>query len=146
MVPVMPTMPAVTVRDAERLVGLAYVPGHQDCMHLAVRAQRELWGRTVAWQRVRHPVSRRLQRQLIQAGIGTVARPLAEGEQQQAGDVVLWLASEASGQHYHLGTLLMHGAEPWVLHTSAELGASVLQRLNECPMWGLQIEGVYRWL
>ncbi len=137
---------APTLRDAEALVGLAYVPGYQDCMHLAVRAQRMLWGRRVAWQRVRHPVSRRLQLQLVQAGIGTVARPLADDEAPQAGDVVLWLAPVGDAQQYHLGTLFFHAGESWVLHTSAEIGASVLQRLTECPMWGLHLEGIYRWL
>lgn len=137
---------AVTLRQAEALVGLPYVPRTADCMHLAVRAQRELFGRQVRWDAGVHPARPAEQVALLQRAIGGVARPLAEGEAPQAGDAVLWLAGAGRGAHFHIGTLLLHAGEQWVLHTSEELGASVLQRLAECPLAGLRLEGIYRWL
>lgn len=139
-------LPPVTLRQAEALVNIPYLPRTQDCMHLALHAQQVLWGRTVGQPSGRHPLAPRHQAKAIQAGIGTLARPLADGEAAQPGDVVLWLADGDLGPQYHIGTLLHHAGEQWVLHTSEELGASVLQRLAECRMWGLRIEGIYRWL
>lgn len=135
-----------TLRDAEALVGLPYLPGVQDCMHLALRAQAHLWGRTIVLPVSRHPVAPRQQARLIEAGIGTLARPLAADEAPEPGDLVLWLAASPLGPHYHVGTLLLQGGERWVLHTSQELGASVLQRLADTRQWGLHLEGLYRWI
>jgi hypothetical protein len=137
---------APTLRDAEALVGLPYVPRVQDCMHLVLRAQRELFGRAVAVPAGAHPAHPQRQGRLIVAGIGSLVRPLGNEEAPADGDLVLWLAEGELGTHYHAGTLMLHAGEQWVLHTSEELGASVLQRLAECRMWGLRLEGIYRWL
>lgn len=137
---------AVTLRQAEALVGLPYVPRVQDCMHLVLRAQQQLWGRNPAMPAGVHPAAPRRQARLVHDGLATLVRRLADGEAPVCGDLVLWLADGDLGQHYHAGTLLLHAGEQWVLHTSEELGASVLQRLAECRMWGLRLEGIYRWL
>ncbi len=138
--------PASMLRQAEALVGLPYLPRVQDCMHLVLRAQRQLFGRTVGVPDGAHPVHPHRQQRLIMAGVGTLVRPLELDEAPADGDLVLWLAEGELGTHYHAGTLLLHAGEQWVLHTSEELGASVLQRLAECGMWGLRLEGIYRWL
>lgn len=135
-----------TLRAAESLVGLPYVARSFDCMHLAVLAQQQLFGRTVRWAGGVHPARPAHQVALLRDAIGDVARPLADGEQPEGGDAVLWLAGGGRGTHFHIGTLLLHAGEQWVLHTSEELGASVLQRLAECPLAGLRLEGIYRWL
>lgn len=137
---------AVTLRQAEALVGLPYVARTADCWHLALRAQRELFGREVRWPLAQHPARADRQAALLHSVIGGLARPLADGELPQAGDAVLWQAGGGRHTHFHIGTLLLHASEQWVLHTSEELGASVLQRLAECPMTGLRLEGIYRWL
>lgn len=139
-------MHASTLRAAEALVGLPYLPRVQACMHLVLRAQRELFGRAVPVPAGAHPVAPRQQARLIVAGIGHLVRPLAADEAPVDGDLVLWLADGELGTHFHAGTLMLHAGEQWVLHTSEELGASVLQRLAECRMWGLRLEGIYRWL
>lgn len=139
-------LPATTLRQAEALVGLPYVPRTQDCMHLVLRAQRDLFGRAVGVPAGAHPLHPHRQARLIVAGIGRLVRPLAADEAPADGDLVLWQADGDLGTHWHAGTLLLHGGEQWVLHTSEELGASVLQRLAECRMWGLRLEGIYRWL
>ena len=142
----MAALPAVTLRQAEALVGLPYVPRTQDCMHLVLLAQQRLWGRTVGVPPGAHPVAPRRQVALIAAGLQSLTRPLADGEPAEPGDLVLWQADGDLGTHWHAGTLLLHAGEQWVLHTSEELGASVLQRLAETRMWGLRLEGIYRWL
>ncbi|MGI9218600.1 MAG: hypothetical protein ACR2JA_16570 [Hydrogenophaga sp.] len=135
-----------TLRAAEALVGLPYVARSFDCMHLAVLAQQQLFGRTVRWAGGLHPARPTYQVALVRDAIGDVARPLAAGEQPEAGDAVLWLAGGGRSTHFHIGTLLLHAGEQWVLHTSEALGTSVLQRLAECPLTGLRLEGIYRWL
>lgn len=139
-------LPISMLRQAEALVGLPSVPRVQDCMHLAMRARHQLFGRAVATPAGAHPVRPQRQAELIRAGIGSLARPLTPDEAPADGDLVLWLADGELGEHFHIGTLFVHAGELWVLHTSEELGASVLQRLAECRMWGLRLEGIYRWL
>lgn len=142
----MSTLPAVTLRQAEALVGLPYVPRTFDCMHLAVLAQQQLFGRTVRWHAGQHPAGPAHQVALLQGAIAGVARSLQATEAPEPGDAVLWLAGGGRRTHFHIGTLLVHAGEQWVLHTSEGLGASVLQRLAECPLAGLRLEGIYRWL
>lgn len=144
-----PQAPArpVTVRDAEALVGIEYRDGHMDCMHLAVLAQRVLFGRVVPWQHRTHPVRTAEQVAMVNAHMGQLARRLGPDEQPQSGDGVLWLRPDTgAGRGFHIGTLFLLGAERWVLHTSEALGESVLQRMSEANADGLTVEGIYRWL
>lgn len=137
---------AVTLRQAEALVGLEFRAGQFDCMHLAVLAQRVLFGREVGWPDQAHPRGGRHQAALIQRHCGDLARPLADGEVPASGDAVLWTNEDEDGRSFHIGTLLVQGGERWVLHSSEALGSSVLQRLAETPAQGLRLEGFYRWL
>ena len=146
-IPLAAAAPLVTLRQAEVLVGLAYVPGRFDCMHLALLAQRQLFGRDVPWPRQAHPQGRRHQAAMIQAHCAELARPLADWEQAETGDGVLWTVDAgAAGRGFHIGTLFVQGGERWVLHTSIELDMSVLQRLSDCASHGLRLEGFYRWI
>lgn len=139
---------AVTLRDAEALVGLPYRAGRADCMHLAVLAQRQLFGRVVRWPAdARHPLRAADQVETIGRHLADLARPLQPCEPAITGDAVLWQAGIGSdAQHWHIGTLFVALGERWVLHTTAALGASVLQPLAECGAQGLHFEGFYRWL
>lgn len=146
-IPVREAAQWVTLRQAETLVGLVYVPGSFDCMHLAVLAQRQLFGRAVAWPAQHHPLGRRHQAAMIQRHCAVLARPLGADEQPATGDGVLWTAAAGpAGRGFHIGTLFVQGGERWVLHTSEELGESVLQRLADCAAHGLRLEGFYKWL
>ena len=79
--------------------------------------------------------------------LADLARPLQPCEPAITGDAVLWQAGIGSdAQHWHIGTLFVALGERWVLHTTAALGASVLQPLAECGAQGLHFEGFYRWL
>lgn len=137
----------VTLRQAEALVGLPYIDGDADCMHLAVRAQSELFGRTVNWPARRHPRGVRGQVALVERHLDELAVLLVDDDIPASGDAVLWTADDDAGKglRYHIGTLLVQASEMWVLHTNAGLGESVLQRLVECPAQGLRLEGIYRW-
>jgi hypothetical protein len=143
--PARPSLP--TLREAERLVGMAYEPGRFDCAHFAVLVQDELFGRTVAdWLAARHPV--RPQRQgelLLRCRDGLADR--VEPEAVETGDVVLFThwVGRMQMQQWHIGTLFVEGGERWVLHTSEGLGSSVLERLADCRSRGLQLDGFYRW-
>lgn len=142
------SLPAVTLRQAEALVGLEHVPGRFDCMHLAVLAQQVLFSRVVPWPQKPHPRGGRHQAVLIARHCADLARPLAADDTPSTGDAVLWTNDNERGtaRDFHIGTLFVQGGERWVLHSSQSLGSSVLQRLAECPAQGLRFEGFYRWL
>lgn len=146
-IPIEQAAPWVTLRQAETLVGLTHVPGRFDCMHLALLAQRQLFGRAVPWPQQAHPLGRRHQAAMIRRHCADLARPLADDEPPATGDGVLWTVDAGTaGRGYHIGTLFVQAGERWVLHTSEDLGQSVLQRLRDCPAQGLRLEGFYRWL
>lgn len=136
-------MMAPTLRDAEALVGLPVVPGEFDCAHLARRAQEQLFGRHLQWPLPgRHPRGARGRAAAILRGrdaltdrVGTPA----------AGDVVLFMQHVDGRPDWHIGTVLLHCGQPWVLHTDDDIGASVLEPLQRCRMRGLHVEGYYRW-
>lgn len=138
-----PSPAPVTLRQAEALVGLEYIPGHFDCMHLAVLAQRVLFNRLVAWDLPLHPRGQRHQAVLVQRHCAELADRLPEGEQPVSGDAVLWIRTGDGG--YHIGTLIVQAGVRWVLHTSEATGSSVLQRLADMPAQGLRLDGFYRW-
>lgn len=133
---------AVTLRDAEALVGIPYVEEHFDCAHLVSLTQQQLFGRTVALPLL-HPRGRRGQA----AVIGRLATQLAEKVAEPAtGDVALYFETEDDGrERFHLGTVFLQAGERWVLHAHATTGASVLQRERDALRMGLRIEGYYRW-
>lgn len=140
---------AVTLRDAEALVGVPYVDGEADCMHLALRAARELFGRDVAWPMRRHPSGGQRQTALMKRHAADLARGLGEHEQPVSGDLVLWTRPHEGGsQHrrWHVGTVILGDGRRWVLHTSQAMGGSVLQPLEATAAQGLKFEGFYRWL
>lgn len=139
----------VTLRQAEALVGVPYVDGEADCMHLALRAARELFGRPVAWPERRHPAGGKGQTALMQRHAAELARRLAEHELPESGDLVLWTRPHEGGslhRRWHVGTLVVEHGRRWVLHTSQALGGSVLQPLDGTAAQGLRFEGFYRWL
>lgn len=141
------TLPAVTLRQAEALVGLAYVDGEFDCAHLAVMAQEYLFGRTVHLPlKGRHPAGRAGQAAAILRHRDELASRLEEAADVATGDAVLFTFEDVDGRVcWHIGTLLLQGGERWVLHTSEALRSSVLQRLDDCMRDGLFVEGFYRW-
>ena len=133
----------VTLRQAETLVGITYVDGEFDCMHLALLAQRQLFGRDVAWPTRPHPRGRRIQAALIARHCDALAAAI---ERPDTGDAVLFTEPDAKGgRRYHIGTLFLDRGELWVLHTNALVGSSLLQRIGDCLRSGLRLEGYYRW-
>ncbi len=132
----------VTLRDAERLVGMPYVAGRFTCMHLAVWAQDALWGREVARQAPRRvPVHGRQQAAMVEHWRHQLCDVV---KTPASGDVVLF-HDDLAEWPWHIGTVLVEGGETWVLHTHQGIGASVLERLPDTQRRGLRVEGFYRW-
>lgn len=140
----MPLPADVTLRDAEPFVGLPYVPGSFDCMHLALEVQAKLFGRYIRDPLgAHHPCGTRAQERALHLHRETLAELVA---QPQTGDAVLFVEPQAGGQlGYHIGTVFMdHTQRCWVLHTRFP-HSSLLQPLSVCQNLGLQVEGFYRW-
>lgn len=135
---------ASKLKQAEQLVGLPYVERTFDCAHLAVLAQERLFGRCVAQQLPAvHPAGIRGASSWMRRYCLQMAEPVAEPVD---GDAVLFTEDDGrGGRRWHIGTVLLRHSERWVLHTSANLGASLLQTLADCALSGLAVEGFYRW-
>lgn len=133
----------VTPRQAEALVGLPFVDGEFDCVHLAVRAQADLWGRVVRWPAgTRHPRGRRGQAAEIERTRDQVVDAI---DVPESGDIVLMRQRLANGAfQYHVGTLIIHAGQRWVLHVF-EGHHSVLQPEADVYIDGTSRDGYYRW-
>lgn len=128
--------------DVDRFVGIPYDARHMDCADLAMLVQRELFGRTVLLPGKRpRPLRPAEQDAAIAAYSGRLADPVAL---PQDGDVVLMreIGADAAG---HIGIHFFLNFTPYVLHTTAYLGGSVLHRLQDLSATGLTVEGFYRW-
>lgn len=128
--------------DVDRFIGIPYDPRHMDCADLAILVQRELFGRDVllAGKRPR-PLRGDEQAQAIRAHTAQLAHPVINPVD---GDAVLMreLGASAAG---HIGTYFFLNFTPYVLHTTALLGGSVLHRMRDLSATGLTLEGFYRW-
>ena len=128
--------------DVDRFIGIPYDARHMDCADLAILVQRELFGREVllAGKRPR-PMRGDEQAQAIRAYTAQLAYPVINPVD---GDAVLMreLGASAAG---HIGTHFFIDFTPYVLHTTALLGGSVLHRMRDLSATGLTLEGFYRW-
>ena len=128
--------------DVDRFIGIPYDARHMDCADLAILIQCELFGRDVllAGKRPR-PMRGDEQAQAIRAYTAQLADPVIN---PRDGDAVLMreAGAQAAG---HIGTYFFLNFTPYVLHTTALLGASVLHRMQDLSGTGLTLEGFYRW-
>ncbi len=128
--------------DIDRFIGIPYDARHMDCADLAILVQRELYGRDVllAGKRPR-PLRGDEQAQAIRAYTAQLAYPVINARD---GDAVL-MREIGAAQAGHIGTYFFLNFTPYVLHTTALLGGSVLHRVQDLPGSGLALEGYYRW-
>ncbi len=139
-----PVPAVVTLRDAERYVGLPYVPGEFDCMDLAIKVQRELFGLDISALAGRsHGLGVRGQGREISRLRDTVA---TRSELAETGCAVLLTEPGDLVPSWHIGTGFLTGdLSVWVLHASAALGSVALQRLSDLRRFGMHLEGFYLW-
>lgn len=125
---------------ASRYVGLDYAPGEFDCADLAVRVQREIFGRDL-----QIPANHRLGRRGQIAQITSLRDEIAERVTLPTdGDLALFINGSESVESWHIGTVFLRKQEIWILHNSFRLGASVLWRLDTFPENGMRLEGFYK--
>lgn len=128
--------------DIDRFIGIPYDERRMDCADLAMLVQRELFGREVLLPGKRpRPLRSDEQAAAIAAYSAQLADPVTH---PQDGDAVLMreVGAQAAG---HIGTYFFLNYTPYVLHTTALLGASVLHRLQDLSATGLTVEGFLRW-
>jgi hypothetical protein len=127
------------VDQINALVGLPYEDGF-DCADFVARAQKELFGRDVVLPG-HHPRGKLTQATAIRRHTEELATRIAQ-EEAVDGDLVL---IKSGGAITHVGVLLILNSVSWLLHNSFTIGHSRLQKLSDLPMFGLKIEGFYRW-
>lgn len=136
-------MIAVSLKDAERYVGMAYTAGEFDCSDLVALALRELFGKTLDLPpHAERPCGRAGRRRLIRA----MQEALAEKLDAPAHGAVMLMqqgAPDGQGMVWHLGLVLLDGGQAWVLHNAQTLGGVWLHRLPDLARLGLQTEGFY---
>lgn len=119
-------------------VGQRYVPIENDCAALAVRVQREVFGRAIALPSERGAGSLGLSRQIDHLR-DDYAIPT---ERPAEGDAVLM---KCNGRLSHVGVYCrIHGVE-YVLHAMKNAGQVVLHRIRELDRVNLIVQGYYRW-
>lgn len=126
---------------AQAYVGMAYEPDVFDCAHLFMQVQRELFGRDMAvpTQYTQHRQGRAGQAAQIKAAKEDLATRITSPEH---GCAVLLVSS---GDVWHIGVVLLHHCEAWVLHNSRVMGGVALNRLRDFAWRGQRIEGYYLW-
>ncbi len=127
--------------SAQAYVGREYIAGQYDCAHLAIDVQRELFGRHISLA-APHRLGRAGQVAQIRALRDELAIRI---DKPQHGCGVLVTTALERGPQWHIGTVLIHHGDPWVLHNSAHLGSAALHRLADFARRGQAIEGFYRW-
>lgn len=118
-------------------VGLPWVLGESDCACLAVRVQREVFGREVGLPTERAADAGAWERTIADLS-ADYATPVAEPH-EGCGVLVRVLGADC-----HIGTATRIGGEWWVLHTLERHGAMV-HRARDFRRLGLRIEGWYAW-
>ena len=125
--------------EVERFTLIPYDEDTFDCADLVIRVQREMFGRDVLVPGHR-PRGARGQLTLGELS-ATYANPV---DTPECGDLVL-MADFGHSKPSHAGVFFFLAHEPWVLHTNAKTGCSVLHRIREIGDYGLKVEGYYRW-
>ncbi|QHI99369.1 hypothetical protein GT347_16115 [Xylophilus rhododendri] len=140
-------MAAVTIRDAERYLGMVYQPGVFDCASLAVLVQHDLFGRTVSLPgaadraRGRRGQAREITRQHVAAPLSQPATGCAVLLWQDAG-----FGEPPFNRQWHIGTVFLHQGAVWVLHAANETQGVALKRLSDLTRQGMHLEGFYQWI
>lgn len=140
---------AVTLRDAERYIGLEYVDGAFDCADLVVLVQRELFGRNlVAPPAAERSRGARGQARDLRSALATFVRPSAA---PATGCAVLLWETTAHGEpplnrRWHIGTVFMHLGAAWVLHCANETEGTRLQLLDDITASAMHFESFLEWL
>ena len=133
-----------TTAQINSLIGIPYNRDGFDCADLAAKVQWDLFGRVIELPG-HHPKGVRAQAAAIRRHAVVLAVPVA-ADQVIDGDAVLIVCQSAErGSLLHIGTILLICGARWVLHASAAIGHSVLQRVSDLAGYGLRIEGYYRW-
>jgi len=122
----------------EHYIGAPYVEGKNDCASFTARVQREWFGREIPLPVDREANYLGWSRQ-IESHREDYAAPT---ETPEEGDAVLMIGR---GRLNHLGTYCLIGGEQYVLHAMKSAGQVVLHRVRDLPMYGLTVEGFYRW-
>ena len=131
----------MTLAIAQKFVGMPYVVGEFDCADLAVRVQREVFGKDIAL-----PASHRLGARGHYVQINSLKDDVADRiPEPENGCAVLMTQYTGKAVLWHVGTAFIDGQDVWVLHNSALQKGAALQRLDAMRRSGFRVEGWYRW-
>lgn len=139
----------MTLKDAERYIGLEYVDGAFDCADLVVLVQRELFGRNlVAPAAAERSRGVRGQARDLRSALATFVRPKPTPATGCA--VLLWETSPNGvpplNRRWHIGTVFMHLGATWVLHCANDIEGTRLQPLADITGSAMHFESFLEWL
>lgn len=123
---------------SDRYVGLPYVPETGDCVALAARVSREVFGHDPRLPGS-HATTLRAQTAQILEHRDVLAVRI---EQPTDGCPALFIGR---GRLCHAGVMCWLAGEWWVLHADQAAGAVIRQRLRDMTRLHYKIEGYYRW-
>ena len=128
---------AVSPHWSAGYIGLPWVLGASDCACLAVRVQREVFGREIGLPTDRCGAAGDWAARIADLA-ADYATPIAEPH-EGCGVLVRVLGADC-----HFGTAARIAGEWWVLHTLERHGA-VLHRARDFRRLGMRIEGWWAW-
>lgn len=123
---------------SDKYVGLPYVPETGDCVALAVRVAREVFG-VEPQVPTSHARTLREQTAQILEYREEVAERIAEPFD---GCPALFVGR---GRLCHAGVMCWLAGEWWVLHADQSAGAVIRQRLRDMTRVHFKLEGYYKW-
>lgn len=135
---------AADFKQAQTYVGHPYIDGQFDCAHLYLKVQAEMFGRDLALPTTytQHHQGRMGQGAQIRAARDELATKIDKPEH---GCAVLLVGPSEFGELWHIGTMLSHNGQWWVLHNCRPMGGVALNNLRDFAWRGQRVEGFYTW-
>lgn len=129
---------------SDRWLGRPFKPGEYDCLDFVFEVAVAQFGRQVAMPPRPRSSAREMTAAVHTQGM-EYARPLAAGEAELEGDLVLLRPLGARTVECHVGILCLPAGARCVLHLCEGLG-SVRYRINDLARRSWELRGLYRWL
>lgn len=125
--------------DIDKYIGIPYDYKNMDCAAFVAKVLQEAHGKELVAP-TNSRTSYRSRNEAVAASRGVLAERL---EKPEEGCIVL-MYEAGQDVHWHLGLYYLVDYYPQVLHSSARIGSSSLDKLSDLKSYGLEVEGFYK--